>query len=260
MPKFAANLSTMFAELPFLERFAAARAAGFKAVEFQFPYDYAATDIAARLNDNGLALVLFNLPPGNFSAGERGIACHPDRTAEFARGIDLALAYAEALNCPMLNCLAGIKPHGLDDDEAFDALCDNLIVANAALASAGCRLVIEAINAVNMPGFFLNTSAKAMRAIAATSPNIRLQYDVYHMQRAEGELLPTLTRLMPSIGHIQIADAPLRHEPGTGEINFNTILSHIDAAGYEGWIGCEYTPRTTTTAGLHWLADHGVSL
>lgn len=261
MIKFAANLSTMFGEVPFLERFAAARKAGFKAVEFQFPYAFGANDVAARSRDSGLEVVLFNLPPGDFDKGERGIACHPDRIAEFQEGVDRALEYAAALSCRTINCLAGIKPAELDRSEAFDTLCENLSYAAKRLQEKGVALVIEPINGIDIPGFFLNRSSEAMAAIdQVASPNLKLQYDLYHMQRTEGELSATLTRLMPRIGHIQIADPPARHEPGTGEINFPNMLKHIDALGYAGWIGCEYKPRGGTEDGLSWLTDMGFKL
>jgi hydroxypyruvate isomerase len=261
MPRFAANLSMLFAEVPFTERFAAARRAGFKAVEFQFPYEHDVADLAACARDAGLDVVLFNLQPGNFAAGERGIACHPGREQEFTAGVDRALAYASALGCKTLNCLAGLKPEGLDRDEASDTLITNLRHAATRLAEHGIGLVIEAINGNDMPGFLLTHSSEAMAVINQVGvANLKLQYDVYHMQRSEGDLMHTMSRLKPHIGHIQIADAPERHEPGTGEINFAALFAHIDAIGYEGWVGCEYKPRGSTIDGLSWLTDFGMTL
>jgi hydroxypyruvate isomerase len=261
MPKFAANLSMMFPEVPFLERFAAARAAGFKAVEFQFPYDFPVADVAQRVKDNGLEVILFNLPPGDFAKGERGIASLPGREAEFREGLDRMLAYAKATGCRKVNCLAGIKPQGLDREEALDTLAGNLAHAAPILAAEGIALLVEPINSIDMPGFLVNRSSEGIALLdRAASSNLALQYDVYHMQRMEGDLCATMQRLLPSIGHIQIADAPQRQEPGTGEINFRTVLNHIDAIGYDGWIGCEYRPRTTTAEGLRWITEHGFSL
>ncbi len=261
MPKFAANLSMLFTELPFLERFAAAKAAGFLAVEFQFPYGFAIADVAARVRDNGLQVVLFNLPPGDFDKGDRGIACLPGREAEFAKGLDTGLAYAAALDCKKMNCLAGIRPQTLAKPKALDTLLENIELAASRLKAEGVALLIEPINPSDIPGFLLNSSADGIAVMdALASSPIMLQYDVYHMQRVEGELSNTLQRLLPRIGHIQIADAPARHEPGTGEINFHHVLRHIDALGYDGWIGCEYRPKTTTMEGLGWIADHGFSL
>ncbi|MCA0431847.1 MAG: hydroxypyruvate isomerase [Proteobacteria bacterium] len=261
MPKFAANISLMFPEVPFLERFAAARSAGFKAVEFQFPYAFAVKDIADRVKDNGLEVILFNLPPGDFDKGERGIACLPGREDEFRSGIGRMLEYAKAVNCRKINCLSGIKPQGLDREAALGTLASNLAIAADALGKEGVQLLVEPINVVDIPGFLLNRSSDGIAMLDRVgSSNIWLQYDVYHMQRMEGEISATVQRLLPRIGHIQIADAPQRFEPGTGEVNYRHVLNHIDAIGYTGWIGCEYKPRTTTVEGLRWIADHGFSL
>jgi hydroxypyruvate isomerase len=261
MPKFAANLSLMFTEVPFLERFAAARAVGFEAVEFQFPYAFPAIDVAERARDNNLHVVLFNLPPGNFEKGERGIACLPGREDEFRMGIESMLDYAQALKCQTINCLVGIKPADLGTGAAAAAAKKNLDYAAEYLARENIQLVIEPLNQVDVPGFLISRSADAITLIDEVAhPNLKLQYDLYHMQRTEGELTATLSRLAPRIGHIQIADAPLRHEPGTGEISFAHMLRHIDAIGYAGWLGCEYKPRTTTVEGLRWIADLGFSL
>lgn len=258
MTRFSANLSTLFSELPFLDRFAAARTAGFDAVEFQFPYAFDRADIAARVKDLGLDVILFNLPPGDFAAGERGIACHPGREAEFKTGIDEALRYAEVLNCRMMNCLAGLLPQNTSKDEGARALFGNLSVAAPALAKAGVQLVVEPINSYDMPRFFLNRSSEAIELLDRLRPHdVKLQYDVYHMQRMEGELFNSLGKLLPRIGHIQIADNPGRNEPGTGEINFPNLFRHLATIGYRGWIGCEYNPKAGTLEGLGWRETMG---
>ena len=253
MPRFSANVSTLFTELPFLDRFAAAREAGFEAVEFQFPYEFTPQEIAARVKDAGLMVVLFNLPPGDFAAGERGLACHPRREKEFAEGVSEALRYAAMLDCRTINCLAGLLPLKVSEAEGRMALKTNLSVAAGIMAKNGIQLVIEAINSFDMPRFFLNRSADAEVLMDELQPlDVKFQYDVYHMQRMEGELFNTVRRLLPRIGHIQIADVPGRHEPGTGEINFPNLFRHLDAIGYGGWVGCEYVPRTSTGQSLAW--------
>ena len=255
MPKFAANLSTLFTELPFMERFAAARAAGFEAVEYLFPYTYPQEELAAALKDNGLRQVLHNLPAGDWAAGERGIACHAGRSAEFREGVQRAISYATALGCPQLNCLAGKLPAGADAAQAHATLVANLRFAAAALQAAGIRLLIEPINTFDIPGFFLSRTGQALAILdEVDSSNLFVQYDIYHAQRMEGELANTLGKHIARIGHIQLADNPGRNEPGTGEINYAWLFRHIDAAGYSGWIGCEYQPKTSTNAGLGWLA------
>ena len=259
MPRLAANLSMLFGELPFLDRFAAAAQAGFEAVELQFPYEFRPADLRARLDDNGLALVLHNLPPGDWSRGERGIGCHPDRVAEFRAGVDRAIDYATALGCGQVNCLAGIAPAGVPDGRLRETLVENLRFAAERTRSAGIRLLIEPINVHDIPGFYLNRSRQALELIAEVgSDNLCLQYDIYHMQRMEGELAATIKASLPKIAHIQLADNPGRNEPGTGEINYRFLFGWLDAIGYPGWIGCEYRPRTTTGAGLGWRAAHGV--
>ncbi|MCG8392484.1 MAG: hydroxypyruvate isomerase [Pseudomonadales bacterium] len=255
MPKFAANLSMLFTELPFLERFAAAADAGFEGVEYLFPYEWPAQTLADKLHEYSLTQVLFNLPPGDWEGGERGIACLPDRVEEFREGVFQAMEYAEALDCQRLNCLAGIRPADLPFQVAFETLVENLRFAADLLAPRGIMLTVEAINSrVDMPGFFLDTSPTAMAAIeAAGRDNIRLQYDLYHMQIMEGDLCRSLSRLCPHIGHIQFADNPGRHEPGTGEIHFDTVFAHIDALDYEGWVSAEYRPASDTAASLYWF-------
>ncbi len=256
MLKFSANLSMLFTELPFLDRFEAAANAGFKAVEYVAPYAYRENDIISKLTKFNLTQALFNMPAGNWEKGDRGLACDLARVAEFAASIPTTIAWAKALNCKTVNCLAGIAPANIAPVILWQTYVNNIAKAGAALNAAGIQLVIEAINIYDIPGYFLNRSNDAIRAIVESGEPIKFQYDVYHMQRMEGELTHTLTRLMPQIGHIQIADAPLRHEPGTGEINYRHILRHIESLGYDGWIGCEYKPRTTTQDGLSWMQDY----
>jgi hydroxypyruvate isomerase len=254
MPKFAANLSMLFTELPFLDRFDAAASAGFDGVEFLFPYDYDADDLAARLKANGLTQVLFNLPAGNWAAGDRGIAIYPNLVGEFRESVARAVKYAKALGCTQLHCLAGTAPVGADHRAMRKTYVENLAFAARALADEGMTLLIEAINTRDVPNYFLNSTAKAADVLESVeAPNLRLQYDVYHMQIMEGDLTPTIKKFLPHIAHVQIADTPGRHEPGTGEINFPFIFDHLDRVGYRGWIGCEYKPRTSTYDSLQWF-------
>jgi hydroxypyruvate isomerase len=259
MPKFAANLSMMFTEVDFLDRFALAARAGFKGVEFLFPYDHKAEDIKARLDANGLQLVLHNLPPGDWAAGERGMACLPDRVGEFKEGVARGITYAKALGLSQLHCMAGKAPQGMPDTELRKTFVANLKYAAAECAKAGLRVLVEPINHYDIPGYYLNRSAQAISLLDEVgAPNALLQYDIYHMQRTEGELAATISKLLPRIGHVQLADNPGRNEPGTGEINYPFLYAHLDKVGYTGWIGCEYKPATTTEAGLSWFARaHG---
>jgi len=253
MPRFAANLTMLFNEVPFLDRFERAAQAGFTAVEFLFPYAYAAADIKQRLDANGLQLVLHNLPAGDWDAGERGIACHPDRVAEFRAGVAKAIGYAKALGVGQLNCLAGKAPAGIGDAVLRQTFVDNLRFAAGELRAAGLRLLIEPINTYDIPGFYLSRTAQAVALLDEVgADNAFVQYDIYHAQRMEGELAATVQKHLPRIGHIQLADNPGRNEPGTGEINWPFLLAHLDRIGYSGWIGCEYKPATTTEAGLGW--------
>jgi hydroxypyruvate isomerase len=255
MPKFAANLSMMFTEVPFAERFAAAARAGFKGVEFLFPYEMTPAEVAARLRDNGLTNVLFNMPPGDFAAGERGIAALPGREAEFRAGVERALEYALALGTPTLHAMAGIVPAGADRAACLAVYEDNLRYAARACAAAGRALVIEPINTRDIPGYFLNTQAEA-HAIRARlgAPNLKVQMDLYHAQIVEGDLETKLRGYIGEIGHIQIASVPKRNEPdGDGELNYPYLFRLIDNLGYQGWIGCEYRPRGRTEDGLGWL-------
>ena len=259
MTKLAANLTMLFTEVAFLERFGEAARAGFKGVEFLFPYAFDAGQIAEQLALHRLEPVLHNLPAGNWEAGERGIACHPERKAEFQDGVGRAIAYAKALGVKQLNCLAGIKPNNVTDAAAYGALIDNLRFAASALQKEGIGLLVEPINTFDIPGFYLSGTEQALDIIGETgSDNIRLQYDIYHMQRMEGELAATIKANLPMIGHIQLADNPGRFEPGTGEINYRYLFGMLDEIGYSGWIGCEYKPKAGTNAGLTWRAEHGL--
>ncbi len=254
MPKFAANLSMLFTEVPFLERFEQASAAGFLGVEYVTPYDQEPHHLAEILHRQNLKQVLFNLPAGDWAASERGIACLPDRVGEFQDGVGQAIAYAKVLGNQNINCLAGIKPDSLSRERAHQTLAANLHFAAKALEAEGLVLLLEPINSYDMPGFFVNTSNAAMAYVLAT-PNLKLQYDIYHMQRMEGELASTITRLLPHIGHFQVAGNPGRTEPDRGEINCAWLFNFIDQLGYGGWIGAEYKPSGGTTAGLGWLRN-----
>ena len=259
MPRFAANLSLLFTDRPFLDRFEAAARAGFDAVECQFPYEWPAEVVAERLHAHGLSMVLHNLPAGDWSAGDRGIACHPDRVDEFQQGVGQALHYARALGVPRLNCLAGTVPPGVSLERARATFVANLRFAAKALAAHGITLLTEPINTFDIPGFFLHRTDQALEILDEVGePNVKLQYDIYHAQRMEGELAATLQRCLPRIGHIQLADNPGRHEPGCGEIRFDFLLSRLDEWGYGGHVGCEYRPANGgpggTEAGLGWMA------
>lgn len=259
MPKLAANLSMLFNEVDFLDRFEAAARSGFKGVEFLFPYAFPKEQIAERLRKHGLAQVLHNLPPGDWAKGERGIACLPDRVGEFQDGVGQALDYARALGCKQLNCLCGIAPSGMAADRMEATLAANLRFAADQLAAEGIRLLIEPINTFDIPGIYLNRTRQALDLLTAVgSDNLYLQYDIYHMQRMEGELAATIKAQLPRIAHMQLADNPGRNEPGTGEINYRFLFGFIDAIGYDGWIGCEYKPKGATLEGLAWRAAHGV--
>jgi len=253
MPRFAANLSMLFTEVPFLDRFDRAAKAGFQAVEFLFPYANTAAEIKARLDANGLQLVLHNLPAGDWDAGERGIACLPDRVDEFRSGVARAIEYAKALGVRQLNCLAGKAPAGVAADVLRRTFVDNLRYAAAELHGAGLRLLIEPINTFDIPGFYLSRTQQAIDILDEVgADNAFVQYDIYHAQRMEGEIAATLARCLPRIGHVQLADNPGRNEPGTGELNYPYLFAHLDRIGYRGWVGCEYKPAAGTEAGLGW--------
>ncbi len=255
MPKFAANLTMLFGEFNFLDRFEQAAIVGFQGVEYLFPYAYDKSELAERLQANGLTQVLHNLPAGDWEAGERGIACLPDRVAEFQDGVGRAIEYAQALGCTQLNCLAGLAPRGADWDELATTFVDNLKFAATQLQAAGIRLLIEPINTRDIPDFFLCYTQEALDIMDLVgSDHLWLQYDIYHAQVMEGNLAETIGRHLQRIGHIQIADNPGRHEPGSGEINYEFLFRHLDQLGYSGWIGCEYRPAGGTAAGLGWAS------
>jgi hydroxypyruvate isomerase len=255
VPKFAANLTMLFNELPFLDRFAAAKAAGFSGVEYLFPYDFEKAVLGEKLQQHGLTQVLHNLPAGSWGAGERGIAIFSDRVDEFRDGVLRAVDYAKALDCRQLNCLVGIAPADADHFELNEVLLGNLRFAADVLARERIRLLIEPVNTRDIPGFFLNRTEQAVQIISDVgSDNLFIQYDIYHMQVMEGDIAPTLQRHLARIAHVQLADNPGRNEPGTGEINYPFLFQHLDEIGYRGWIGCEYKPKTTTAEGLGWYA------
>ena len=257
MPKFAANLTMLFTEAAFLDRFALAARAGFDAVEFLLPYDFEAAQIRRALDDNGLRLVLHNLPSGDWAGGDRGIAGLPDRIEEFRAGVPRAIAYATALGCPRVNCLAGILPQGTAPEAARAVLVENLRFAAPRLEAAGIELLLEPVNTRDVPGFLVNRTADGLAILdEAGVGNVRLQYDLYHAQVMEGNLAPTLETNLARIGHIQVADNPGRHEPGTGEINYPYLFARLDQLGYAGWIGLEYKPATTAAAGLGWMQPY----
>ncbi|WP_395382787.1 hydroxypyruvate isomerase [Mesorhizobium sp. UC22_110] len=254
MPRFSANLSMLFNEHEFLDRFDAAARAGFKGVEYIGPYDHTPEVVAARLKKNGLTQVLFNLPVGDWGKGERGIAVLPDRIHEFRQGVAKAITYAHALGCDQVNCLAGITPAGVSQQALENVFVENLGFAAEKLEQAGIKLLIEPINTRDIPGFFLTNTGQALDIIERVgSKNLYLQYDIYHMQVMEGDLARTIEANLGRIAHIQLADNPGRNEPGTGEINYPFLYEHIDRIGYAGWIGAEYKPKAGTEAGLGWF-------
>jgi hydroxypyruvate isomerase len=254
MPRFAANLTMMFNEMPFPERFSAAAAAGFAGVEFLFPYDHPPDEVAGWLRASGLVSALFNMPPGDWAAGERGIACLPGREAEFRRGVETALAYARALGTPTLHAMSGLLPAGADRARHLVVLAENLRHAARRCAEEGRTVVIEPINTRDMPGYLLNRQADAHALCAEVGePNLKVQMDFYHAQIVEGDVATTLRRLLTRIGHVQIAGVPDRHEPDTGELNTFYLLGLLDELGYAGWVGCEYRPAGRTQDGLRWF-------
>lgn len=261
MPRFAANLSMMYNEHGFLDRFAAAASDGFKAVEFLFPYDFPPAEIQSRLADNNLKQALFNAPPGDWAAGERGIASLPGREDEFRRGLDVALSYAAALGNHRLHVMAGLLGADQSRDAHREVYRKNLALAAEMAHGAGITIVIEPINTRDMPGFFLNRQDDAQAICDEIgAPNLQVQFDCYHAQIMEGDLAVKLRRDMTrpnaGIGHIQIAGVPYRNEPDTGEVNYPYLFDLIDSLGYGGWIGCEYRPRAGTTDGLEWLQPY----
>ncbi|MBY3595322.1 MULTISPECIES: 2-oxo-tetronate isomerase [Rhizobium] len=254
MPKFSANLSFLYQDLSFLDRFAAAAKDGFAALEYLGPYAEPKQKVAEALQASGLKQALFNVPSGDWAGGERGIACLPDRIEEFRTGVALALDYAEALACEQVNVISGLVSRGTDPETLEEVLVDNLKYAAQRCADAGIKLLIEPINLRDIPGFFLSTTDHAERILEKVgSDNLYIQYDFYHMQIMQGDLIPTFTRLKDRIAHVQIADNPGRNEPGTGEINYGFVLSELDRLGYDGWVGCEYKPKAGTSEGLGWM-------
>jgi len=257
MPKFAANLSMLYGEHNFLDRFAAAAKDGFQGVEYLFPYAFEKEVLAEALKVNGLTQALHNMPPGDWDAGERGVACLPDRVGEFQDGVGKAIDYAKALGCSQLHAMAGLRPEGADPDQLDKTYIENLRFAAEKTQEAGIKLLIEAINTIDMPGFYLSTSAQALAVMETVgSDNLFFQYDIYHMQIMEGDLARTIEANLPKIAHMQLADNPGRHEPGTGEINYPFLFEAIDKMGFKGWIGCEYKPKAGTSEGLGWLRPY----
>jgi hydroxypyruvate isomerase len=257
MIRLAANLTMLYNEVDFLDRFAAAAKSGFEAVEYLFPYAYPKEQLAERLQQHRLKQVLFNLPAGDWAKGDRGNACMPDRIGEFQEGVGKAIDYARALGCTQVNCLAGIAPSGIDPKQAHETFVANLRFAISKLDGTGIKLLIEAVNTFDIPGFFLCRTRQALDVISEVgSDNLYLQYDIYHMQRMEGELANTIKANFNRIAHMQLADNPGRNEPGTGEINYRFLFGFIESLGYNGWIGCEYKPKTNTVDGLNWRATH----
>jgi hydroxypyruvate isomerase len=261
VPKFAANLTFLWTELPFLDRFDAAHAAGFTQVEYMFPYDHSAEDVRARLDANGLDQVLFNLPAGDWAAGDRGIASAPNRVAEFRAGVEQAVAYAEVLDAPQLNCLAGLGLENADRALQWTTLVENVRHAARRLGDAGRRLVVETVNTFDVPGFLLPTTGDALRLLDdVDEPDVRLQFDAYHVQRMEGDPSNRLATIFDRVGHVQVADNPGRHQPGTGEIDFPAFFRQLDELSYEGAVGLEYAPEPDTSTSLNWLEQYGFVL
>ncbi len=259
MPRFCANLGFLFTEVPFLDRFAAAAEAGFAGVEFASPYEYPAAELRSRLQASGLAQVLINSPAGNRAAGERGFACLPGRVGDFRDGLEQALDYAVALHCKLVHVMAGVPPADLTIDTAAAVYATNLAWACERGLAAGVKLVIEPLNPRDAPGYFLKTQEQGAAIVMALGHDrLGLQFDLYHCQTAQGDVTTRLERLMPVIDHMQLADVPGRHEPGTGEIGWEFVFRRIDELGYAGWIGCEYTPAGDTVAGLAWRQRYGV--
>jgi hydroxypyruvate isomerase len=257
MPKFSANLTMLFTDVDFMDRFEKASQFGFKGVEYLFPYGWKKEQLSEKLEKYGLQQVLHNLPAGNWGAGERGIACLPGREGEFQEGVGKAIEYAKALNGKRLNCLVGKTPQGVPPEKVRQTLVSNLQFAAAALEKEGIRLLIEPLNDRDIPGFYLIHTQDALRLMEEVNhSNLWLQYDIYHMQIMEGNLTKTILNNLNRIAHIQLADNPGRHEPGTGEINFTNLFRSIDEAGYEGWIGCEYAPVGKTEDGLQWIKPY----
>ena len=261
MPIFAANISMLFTEVPFMERFALARKNGFSYVEYLFPYDFSAEAIKRQLETNGLRQVLFNIPSGNWAEGDRGIAANPNRIEEFRAGVHRAIEYSLTLGVSQLNCQPGKKLAGCNEAKQWSTLVENVRYAAGLLQEKGIKLLIEPLNHFDIPGVFVNRTEQALKLIEEVNqPNVFIQYDIYHAQRVEGELAATLRKYIKQISHIQIADNPGRHQPGTGEINFPYIFKEIDAMGYQGYIGLEYVPSSESESSLSWITEYGYKL
>jgi len=257
MPRFAANLSMMFTEVDMPDRFGAAAMAGFKGVEYLFPYDYPAEQIKEKLDENGLEQALFDFPAGDWAAGERGLGGLPDRVGEFQDGVGKAIEYAKVLGCERLTVLAGKSVSGVSGVQMQETLVDNLKFAANAVSGTNITVLLEAINTIDIPGYSVFRTNQSRAAVeAAGSPSVKVQYDIYHMQIMEGDITRAIDANMDVIGHFQLADNPGRHEPGTGEINYGFIFKHLDSIGYQGWIGCEYKPLSSTEAGLDWVRPY----
>jgi hydroxypyruvate isomerase len=258
VPRFSANLSFLWNDVPFVERFDAAARAGFEAVEYMFPYAFEPEDLSARLRESSVRQDLFNLPAGDFDAGERGLAVDPMRRDEFRTGVDQALRYADMLECRKLNCLAGLRIPGVPWDDQFACLVENLTYAADRVGAEGATLHLELLNATDAPGFFVDSVPLVMRVLdAVDSPHLLFLFDVYHLQRTSGDLVATIRKLGGRIGHYQVADAPDRHEPGTGEIAYPFVFEAIEATGYEGFIGLEYRPSGRTEDPFGWIEEYG---
>jgi len=257
VPKLCANLSLLYTDLDFMDRFAAAAKSGFKGVEYLFPYAYPKEQLVDALARNKLVQVLHNMPAGDWTKGDRGLACQPDRVGEFQDGVGKAIEYASALGCKQVNCLSGLAPQGVAPDKVRATFVANLKFAADKTKAAGIRLVTEPVNNRDVPGFYLNRSQQALEIMDDVgSDNLWLQYDIYHMQIMEGSVARTIEANLPRIGHMQLADNPGRHEPGTGEINYPFLFDWIDRIGYQGWIGCEYNPKAGTVEGLAWAKPY----
>ncbi len=261
MPRFAANLTMLYTDSPFLDRFQRARASGFRCIEYLFPYEYDVHALAQALAKNGLTQVLFNLPPGNWSAGERGIAAHPDRIDEFRQSVAQGVQVAQVLQVKQLNCLAGKRDERIPLQDQQRVLIENLRYAAKTLAEQGMTLLMEMLNPYDVPGFMIATPKDAFKLQEVVgAPNLKVQYDLYHAQRSEGELANTFQKNLARIGHVQIADNPGRHQPGTGEINYRFLFQFLDRVGYAGFVGLEYIPDGTTEESLAWVREYGYEL
>jgi len=259
MPKIAANLTMLFNDMPFLDRFAAAAKAGFKSVEFLLPYDFPAEKVKEALDTNGLKVVLFNLPCGNWAGGDRGIGANPNRVEEYRAGVKTAVEYAKLLGAPRLNCLAGKMVAGVSKEEHLKTLVENLKFSADALGKIGVNQIVEHINPFDIPGFVVNRVSEVLEVIEKVGrPNVFVQYDIYHAQRTEGNLAQILREQFAKIDHIQIADNPGRNQPGTGEINYDFLFAEMDRLGYKGHVGLEYVPKPDTLGSLAWIKSYKV--